>query len=384
MKNIPTKANLFVASALLAGVVASPVLADPGFTITPSFGYIDTDGDRADDNGAAGLDLDDSLGSIGLGYRFNNPWQLELVYGQGELSDQGADVDYSTVHLDGLYHFGKGVVTPYVAIGAGYSEFDELRLDETNFNLGGGLKFAINKILSVRTDVRAIQDFDDSYTDVIASIGLQFLAGGKSAARPAAAAAVAAPVVQNARLDADGDGVIDSADSCPNTPAGVEVNASGCELDSDGDGIVNSKDECPDSELGAKVDEVGCYIILTESRNVRLDVKFANNSAAVDQNYLGRIEEVAGFMREYPQTNVVIEGHTDDRGKASYNLVLSEERAKNVAALLVSRYNVAPSRVSSVGYGESKPIADNASSAGRAENRRVVAVISATVQKRAQ
>ena len=89
-------------------------------------------------------------------------------------------------------------------------------------------------------------------------------------------------------------------------------------------------------------------------------------------------------MREYPQTSVVIEGHTDDRGQASYNQQLSEKRARNVAATLVNRFGVATDRVTSVGYGEARPTASNASAEGRAANRRVVAVISATVQKRAE
>ncbi len=350
-----------------------PLAADPsGFTITPSLGYFNADSERSGD-------FDDTFGSLGLGYRFDSPWQLELVYAQGDLEDSGAELDYSTYRLDGLYHLDidSQTVTPYLAIGTGYSEFEGAAATshESSVNAGLGLKFAVNDILNIRTDFRAIREFDDQLLDFASSIGFQFLIGGESEPEP-----VPEPVV----VDSDGDGVPDDVDQCANTPAGVEVDANGCELDSDSDGIVNSKDECPDTELGAKVDAVGCYIILTESRNVRLDVKFANNSSKVDENYLDKIQEVAQFMREHPKTDVVIEGHTDDRGKAGYNLILSEERAKNVAAMLVSRFNVDASRVSSVGYGESKPISDNGTLEGRAENRRVVAIISATVQKRAE
>ena len=369
------KSLLLVAG--MASLISIPTIADnSGLTITPGFGYTDFDGDRGDDLGNAARSLDDTLGSLGIGYRFDNSWQIELVYGQGELAGRAGDVDYSTVHLDGLYHLtDDGTVVPYLAFGAGYSEFDELSQHETSLNLGGGLKFHVNDVFSVRTDVRGIRELDDDYFDIAMNLGLQFLIGGKS--EPA-------PAPEPVAVDSDGDGVVDENDRCPGTAAGVEVDANGCELDSDGDGVVNSKDECPDTEAGARVDEVGCYIILTESRSIRLEIKFANNSSTVEDSYLGKIEEVAQFMREYPKTNVVIEGHTDDRGKASYNLLLSEKRAKNVASVLVSRFNVDPARVSSVGYGESKPVADNSTLDGRAENRRVVAVMSASVQKRAE
>jgi outer membrane protein OmpA-like peptidoglycan-associated protein len=60
--------------------------------------------------------------------------------------------------------------------------------------------------------------------------------------------------------DSDGDGVMDSQDKCPDTPAGAKVNAQGCELDSDGDGVVDRLDQCPDTPKGAKVDAKGCEL----------------------------------------------------------------------------------------------------------------------------
>ena len=151
-----------------------------------------------------------------------------------------------------------------------------------------------------------------------------------------------------------------------------------------GTGVPNSEDECPNTELGAKVDSVGCYIILEESRSIELKINFATNSSVIEADYLDEIQEVSDFMREYPQTSVVIEGHTDDRGQADYNQQLSEKRARNVAATLVNRFGVDAERVTSAGYGEARPAASNATAEGRAANRRVVAVISATVQKRAE
>ena len=385
-----TQRILTAAPLAAALVVAAPaVLADPsGFTITPSIGYEEFDNDR-------NADLDDSFWSLGLGYRFASPWALELVYADSELSDVSVPtgaVAFTSWRLDGLYHLATNdFVTPYLAFGAGIADFESdlpgaavsgFNDDATNVNLVGGLKFRVSDFFSVRTDVRGFRDLDEQHTDLALSLGLQFLLGGKAAPAAVAAAPVAAaPVAVDG--DADGDGVTDSRDRCPGTPIGVEVDANGCQLDDDRDGVVNADDECPDTELGAKVDSVGCYIILEESRSIELKINFATNSSVIESQYFDEIEEVAVFMREYPKTKVVIEGHTDDRGQAAYNQQLSEKRANNVAATLVNRFGVAASRVSSIGYGEVRPIADNNTADGRAANRRVVAVISATVQKRA-
>jgi len=168
------------------------------------------------------------------------------------------------------------------------------------------------------------------------------------------------------------------------TPAGVEVNENGCALDSDNDGVANYKDSCLDTEAGAKVDAKGCYVILSETHEIQLQVNFANNTAAVPAEYISEIQAVANFMTAYPATAVVVEGYTDSRGAADYNQSLSEQRAEAVAGVLVNNFSIASSRVSAIGYGEARPVADNETIEGRSANRRVVAVISATVEKRAE
>lgn len=371
----------------LAIVGSASTVADPsGITVTPSIGYAEIDDDR-------GADFDDSFWSVGLGYRFDNPWQVELVYGQSEVSDGDVptgDLDVESLRLDALYHLTEDKsIVPYLAIGSGYTDFDAddasgapFDGDETNVNAGAGVKYRVNDMFSVRSDFRGIYGLAEENVDLALSLGLQMLFGGEKSPTPAPVSVPAAPVDGDA--DGDGDGVADSVDQCPQTKPGVQVDAKGCELDDDKDGVPNSEDECPGSEVGAKVDSVGCYIILEESRSIELKINFATNSSVIESDYLDEIQEVSDFMREYPQTSVVIEGHTDDRGQASYNQQLSEKRARNVAATLVNRFGVATDRVTSVGYGEARPTASNASAEGRAANRRVVAVISATVQKRAE
>ncbi len=167
-------------------------------------------------------------------------------------------------------------------------------------------------------------------------------------------------------LDSDGDGVVDSKDKCPNTPAGAKVDAGGCELDSDGDGVVDSKDACPDTLAGATVNSKGCALGI-----VLQNVQFKLNSGELTAESQATLDKVAASLKARSDiTSVIVIGHTDASGAASYNQSLSEKRAKAVADYLVSQ-GVDGGVLSSKGMGESSPIADNDTTEGRAQNRRV-------------
>jgi len=112
---------------------------------------------------------------------------------------------------------------------------------------------------------------------------------------------------------------------------------------------------------------------------VELDVKFDFDKAVVKPNSYGDVKNLADFMAQYPATNVEVAGHTDSVGPDAYNQKLSQRRADAVKQVLV-KDGVAPSRITSVGYGESRPVADNATEAGRAVNRRVEASVEAQAQ----
>ncbi|SDW88745.1 Outer membrane protein OmpA [Pseudomonas kuykendallii] len=114
-----------------------------------------------------------------------------------------------------------------------------------------------------------------------------------------------------------------------------------------------------------------------EAVRVELDVKFDFDKATVKSESLGDIQNLADFMKQYPQTTTVVEGHTDSVGTDAYNQKLSERRASAVRDVLVNKLGVSGARVESVGYGESRPVADNATDAGRAINRRVEAAVEA-------
>jgi OmpA-OmpF porin, OOP family len=179
-------------------------------------------------------------------------------------------------------------------------------------------------------------------------------------------------------LDSDKDGVPDNLDKCPDTPEGVTVDKDGCPLDSDKDGVYDYKDKCPDTPYGLKVDEVGCS---HEKLSIALNVEFDTAKAVVKEKYNGEIKKVADFMKKYPSTKAEIAGHTDNIGKEEYNKKLSQARADSIKQYLIDKFGIDSSRLSAVGYGFDKPIADNATEEGRQKNRRVEAVLE-TVQVR--
>ncbi len=166
-----------------------------------------------------------------------------------------------------------------------------------------------------------------------------------------------------AAVDSDGDGVPDNKDKCPNTPKGVKVDVFGCPLDSDRDGVANYMDQCPNTPLGATVDARGCW---TYAAVVLFDI----NSAEVKSEAYPMLNEAVLIMKKNPALNVEIDGHTDSTGAATYNMTLSEKRAAAIKDHLVTR-GIDPERLTTKGFGFTKPAASNDTKEGRAKNRRV-------------
>jgi OOP family OmpA-OmpF porin len=145
--------------------------------------------------------------------------------------------------------------------------------------------------------------------------------------------------------------------------------------------VSDDDDRCPDTLRSYAVDDNGCPIAIEEVARVELLVNFDFDKADVKAEFLSEIEDVALFMEQHPDVVVELEGHTDSRGTEAYNLDLSQQRADAVRAELIERFEVASSRVSARGFGESQPVASNDSNAGRASNRRVITVIIKTLQR---
>ncbi len=201
-----------------------------------------------------------------------------------------------------------------------------------------------------------------------------------------------------APVDSDGDGVVDSKDKCPGTPAGRKVDADGCELDSDGDGVVDSKDRCPATPAGRKVDADGCELdsdgdgivdaldacptvfaktadgcpppVVAPKKMVLEGVNFDNDEAALSAESAAILDQAAATLKEWGDVKVEVAGHTDSRSTDDYNMTLSQRRAESVRSYLIGK-GVAAERLTARGYGESQPVAENETEDGRAKNRRV-------------
>ena len=114
-----------------------------------------------------------------------------------------------------------------------------------------------------------------------------------------------------------------------------------------------------------------------EKVTIRLNVQFDTNKAVVKEKYHDEIKRVADFMKEFPDTTAVIEGHTDNIASAAYNQKLSEKRANSVRQYLIDKFGIDSSRITATGYGLTKPTASNDTEEGRQKNRRIDAVMEA-------
>ena len=181
--------------------------------------------------------------------------------------------------------------------------------------------------------------------------------------------------------DSDKDGIIDVNDKCPGTAAGVAVDAKGCPLDSDKDGIVDSADQCPNTKVGLAVDRKGCPPPIEENVKIAIGVLFASGKADINEDSTDDIKKLGEFMQTYPTTTTVIEGHTDSVGSEALNKGLSQRRAEAVRDYLIKNYGIDSSRLSAVGYGSERPVADNATAEGRQMNRRIDAAVETVILK---
>jgi OOP family OmpA-OmpF porin len=183
--------------------------------------------------------------------------------------------------------------------------------------------------------------------------------------------------------DADKDTVEDWTDLCPNTPAGMKVNAVGCEIDTDGDGVMDSVDKCP--TVYAQTPD-GCPpVVVKESVVVPApapardteavimnfeDVNFDFDKAVLRPTADAKIDQAVAYMKEHNVDNFELRGYADSIGTEAYNLKLSQRRADAVRNAMIKK-GAPAEHIVAKGYGESNPIASNKTKEGRAQNRRV-------------
>ena len=171
--------------------------------------------------------------------------------------------------------------------------------------------------------------------------------------------------------DADNDGVADKDDKCPNV-AGPAAN-DGCPWpDTDGDGVLDKDDQCPD--VKGTVANKGCPEVSEEVQETLNEyaktILFDTGKSSIKAQSAAVLADIVKILNEYPNAKFTVEGHTDSTGSDELNQRLSDARANAVKEYLVE-HGVDAFRLSSMGYGETKPIDTNNTAKGRANNRRV-------------
>ena len=340
----------------------------------PGDWYISVVASGADPDTARLAD-DGSGGNVSVGRVFREHWNFEGTFGflnfSGDSAKGGIDQDqiYFNANVLNIYN-RDGRFQPYLLGGLGFAQTSAYNVsDETNFEalLGGGAFIPIfDDKVRIRAEILArFESADTNLTDYILNLGVAIPFGKKAQPAPAP---VAAPVVV---ADGDKDGVPDSIDRCPGTPPNTLVDQYGCTLDTDGDGVPDEKDQCWDTPPNTKVDEVGCAIVIEIPQIIELSgVNFRTNSDMLLDGANTSLNAAAQTLLDNPELVVEVAGHTDDVGDADYNAGLSLARAVSVRDYIVG-LGVDPSRITARGYGESDPVASNATADGRAANRRV-------------
>lgn len=182
---------------------------------------------------------------------------------------------------------------------------------------------------------------------------------------------VAGPKVLGGCPDGDGDGVADKDDKCPSEVGLAKYN--GCPMpDRDKDGTPDEEDKCPDAAGPASTQ--GCPVIKDEViRRISYaaqNIQFASGSAKLLAKSNQSLNDVVDILNQYPELKLDVDGHTDNTGIAEKNLALSQGRADAVKSYIANK-GISADRLIATGYGQDKPLGDNKTAAGKAKNRRV-------------
>ena len=181
-------------------------------------------------------------------------------------------------------------------------------------------------------------------------------------------------------IDSDGDKIFDGLDTCDATPAGAVVDDKGCPLDTDNDKVFDGLDLCPTTPTAVLVDANGCPRIDSDQERsfyetgklILPEIEFESGKSELLPQGRASLAIVGDVIRKWPDVVIEIGGYTDNRGNASNNVKLSQERADAVREYLTQRYrHIKAEQLTAKGYGPEQPIADNNTEEGRKLNRRI-------------
>lgn len=408
--------------ATFEGVIASPDFGDELFAIGDNWNYVST------------ISSIGVTRYIGDGFSFEVSGSFNRIDKLGKVPADGLswiNVDGTIQYnLNNLFTDNHYWFDPYVGIGGGYYWLDNN--GEGTFNTNLGVNFWLNNQFAITVDTSYKTVFEEADLDYFQHrVGIKFSFGGQDTDGDGVYdkydECPDEPGLEefNGCPDSDSDGIADKDDACPDTPGLAEFN--GC-ADTDGDGIDDTKDECPDAAGTAEnngcpdsdndglidkeddcpnqagpsanngcpwpdtdgdgvldkddqcpnepgtVANNGCPEVTEEVQSELNEyaktINFDTGKSSITKDSEEALVAILAILDEYPTAKFSIDGHTDSVGSAKSNKSLSEARALSVKEYLVSN-GVNEFRLSSTGYGEEKPIADNSSKSGRAKNRRV-------------
>ncbi len=338
--------------AILAGlgflpsVQAADEFLDKRWYVAPFGSFVNTGGDRHAADGWGG--------GLGVGKEINEHFNVEIKgfyeeFGGYARSDQHYIGDWKLGGgtIDAQYFFNRNKFAPYTVVGVGGMRTRYKEYNATGFigEIGTGFTYEVADNFLLRSDIRyrynnnptVASGVQDQFHDMVINVGFVIPFGPKptQVAQVETAPAPAPPVADCSSLDADADGVNDCLDRCPGTPAGSQVDAIGCPIK-----------------------------LILKSEHFNYD------SAELTVTARRLLDEVATSLNLYPQKNdLEVQGHASSEGSFSHNMKLSQRRAESVVHYL--RGKGISNRLRATGFGESHPIADNATEAGRSANRRV-------------
>lgn len=356
-----------ILSALALAAFATPVLAvnnegTSGNYVVGLGVYEINDAKRDADNGFGGqltfgVPLQINGGSIEISY-----------YDVGRDRPLDDRSDYQTALLvNYVQDFGAfSVFKPFLSAGIGGVQEDVLGEKHTHLGLNAGFGTLVSLPwygLAVRAEANALVHDNNKRSepadkDILADyrvmLGLQVPLMWAGAA---IASDVPAPI-----------------EACELSIVDPTTGRRDCAADSDRDGVSDGVDQCPGTEPGAAVNEVGCPVVevapppqpaaLTEPQ----PVYFGSNVAIIDDPSKAKLDEAAAYLAATPGSRIEVTGHADNRGSEAYNIVLASQRAEAVRQYLLGK-GVEAGRLSTLSFGEFKPLASNNSEKGRALNR---------------
>jgi len=256
------------------------------------------------------------MGGLILGYRLDELWSADVSFA----TDLSNNVDTDAFAVNGYRHFGSGRWRPYVSAGLSTFAIDSAPDDDTQqFQAGFGVSGNLNRNLELRIGYQSYFTItDESYQDN--AIGAALAWHFREPEAMAVSEAAPQPEPQ--------------PESVPEQKEVVET--------------------------------------------VELRVQFDFDKSVIKSAYEPQFQELTQALRENPDKTITIEGHTCWIGTEEYNQGLSQRRANAVKQKLVEDYGIDPARLDTRGFGESRPVADNTTLAGRRQNRRAIAVIMQT------